>query len=61
MTLFHRTEDIYIYSEDQKDQMMERLERSGVSYQIFQRRQQLFTDQTSYIIRIDADDMKKVA
>ncbi|MCR5675077.1 MAG: hypothetical protein K6G16_05135 [Lachnospiraceae bacterium] len=50
---------IVLFSESQKDDMLERLERSKVEYDI-REVSSLFTFGTHYNISIKASDMKKV-
>ena len=51
---------IVLFSESQKDNMLERLERSKVDYDI-REVSNLFSTGKHYSISIDSDDIKKVS
>ncbi len=60
MKLWNKKETIELYSESQKDNMIERLESAHVNYQIHEV-DNLFTIVKHFDISIDAADMKKIA
>ncbi len=60
MKLWNKKETIELYSESQKDNMIERLETAHVNYQIHEV-DNLFTVGKHFDISIDAADMKKIA
>ena len=60
MKLWNKKETIELYSESQKDNMIERLESAHVNFQI-QEVENLFTAEKHFNISVDANDMKKIA
>ena len=60
MKLWNKKETIELYSESQKDNMIERLESAHVDYQIHEV-ENLFTIGKHFNISVNADDMKKIA
>jgi len=61
MSLFTRKETIVLKSEQQKDAYIERLEKAHVEYDVFEDRDNIYTRDVSYIIRVKASDLKKVS
>ncbi len=60
MSLFSKKEKIIVYSEAQKDDYIEKLERANVDYDIREDRSSVFIDKTTYIIRVKYGELKKV-
>ncbi len=60
MSLFSKKEKIIVYSEAQKDDYIEKLERANVDYDIREDRSSIFNDKTTYIFRVKAGEFKKV-
>ncbi|MCR5107624.1 MAG: hypothetical protein K6B28_05620 [Lachnospiraceae bacterium] len=60
MKLFNRKEKIILRSEQQKDDFIEKLDRSNINYDIREEKKCVSDNNPIYIIRINADDMKKV-
>ena len=60
MSLFTKKETIILKTEQQKDAYIERLEKAHVAYNIHEDRDNIYSRDVSYIIRINAADMKKV-
>ena len=61
MSLFNRKETIVLKSEQQKDAYSERLEKAHVEYDVFEDRDNIYSRDVSYVIRIKASDLKKVS
>jgi hypothetical protein len=59
MKIIGKKEKIVLFSESQKDNMLERLEKSGVDFEI-REVSDLFSYGKHYSISISAPDMKKV-
>lgn len=60
MKLFSKKEKIILNSEQQKDTFIERLEKAHVTYVLREKKDDVFTGKPSYVIRVDAEDLKKV-
>lgn len=60
MTLFSKKEKIYLYSEAQKDEFIEKMEASHIKYDLREERDVIHSDKTTYIVRLNAADYKKV-
>ena len=61
MSLFTRKKTIVLKSEKQKDTYIEKLEKAHVEYDIFEDRENIYTRDISYIVRIKAANLKKVS
>jgi hypothetical protein len=61
MSLFNRKETIVLKSEQQKDAYIERLEKAHVEYDVFEDRDNIYSRDVSYIVRVKAADLKKVS
>lgn len=61
MSLFSRKETIILKTEQQKDAYIERLEKAHVDYDIHEDRETVYSRDVSYIIRVKAEDLKKVS
>ena len=60
MSIFGKKETIYLYSESQKDDFIKKLEKAHVDYRIREDRDNVFSNHTTYVLRLDAKDLKKV-
>ena len=60
MKLFSRKEQIILNSEQQKDTMVEKLEKAQVKYILREKEADGYSGRPTFIIRLDADDIKKV-
>ncbi|MCR5733497.1 MAG: hypothetical protein K6G22_02720 [Lachnospiraceae bacterium] len=60
MKLFSKKEKIVLRSEHQKDNFIEKLENAHIDYDIREDKDSVYSNHTTYIIRIEAADMKKV-
>ncbi len=60
MSLFTKKETIVLKTEQQRDAYIERLEKAHVEYDVAENRDTIYSRDVSYIIRIKADDLKKV-
>ncbi len=61
MSLFSKKETIILKTEQQKDAYIERLEKAHVDYDIRIDRDTVYSRDVSYIIRVKAEDLKKVS
>ncbi len=61
MELFSKKEKIFLGSEQQKDDMIEKLENAHVKYDIRVDRENVNTGRTSYILRLKAADLKLIS
>ncbi|MCR5356591.1 MAG: hypothetical protein K6E63_04225 [Lachnospiraceae bacterium] len=60
MTLFTKKEKVILYSELQRDEFIEKLDKANVNYNLEEDRRSTFGGKTAYIFKINAADMKKV-
>lgn len=60
MKLFSKKEKIILNSEQQKDDFIEKLEKANVHYVIRAEKDEGYNGRQSYIVRVDAEDLKKV-
>ncbi|MCR5398776.1 MAG: hypothetical protein K6E68_04495 [Lachnospiraceae bacterium] len=60
MSLFTRKEKFTVYSEFQKDEFIEKLEKAHVDYQLREDRSSVFNDKTMYIFSVRAGELKNV-
>ena len=60
MSLFGKKETITLFSEGQKDDYIEKLDKAHIVYDIREKKVDYFDDRITYIIRAKAEDLKKV-
>lgn len=60
MKLFSKKEKIILRSEQQKDDFIEKLENAHIDYDIREDKSSVSNNQLTYIVRIEAADMKKL-
>lgn len=60
MSIFAKKEKIVLFSEAQKDEMIEKLESAHIEYDIREKTDSVFSSHPSYIVSVHAGDMKKV-
>ncbi|MCR5596305.1 MAG: hypothetical protein K6G12_10670 [Lachnospiraceae bacterium] len=60
MSLFSKKEKITLYSETQKDEFIDKLERAHVTYNLHEDKDSVFSNSTTYIVKLNASDLKKV-
>ena len=60
MSLFGKRETITLYSEQQKDEYIEKLDRAHIVYDLREKTEGSFDNRIFYVIRVKADDLKKV-
>lgn len=60
MKLFSKKETIILRSEQQKEEFIEKLEGANIDYDIREDKDSASTGHITYIVRIDAADMKKI-
>ena len=60
MKLFSRKEKIVLRSEQQKDEFIEKLENAHIDYDIRETKDSFSDDHVTYIVKIEAADLKKV-
>ena len=61
MSLFTRKETIVLKTEKQRDAFIERLDKAHVDYDVAEQRDDIYSRDTLYIIRVKAADLKKVS
>ncbi len=61
MSLFSRKETIVLKNERHKGACIERLENARIEYSIFEEREFIYSRNVSYIIRVKASDLKRIA
>ena len=60
LKLFHKKEKIILRSEQQREDFIAKLEKANVHYDIREDRDASYGDSITYVVRIDAEDLKKV-
>lgn len=60
MSIFGKKEKIVLFSEAQKDEMIEKLESAHIEYDIREKSDSVFSNHLSYIVLVNAGDLKKV-
>ena len=60
MSLFGKKETITLYSEQQKDDYIEKLDQAHIIYDLREKKDGSFENRITYVIRVKADDLKKV-
>ena len=60
MNLFTRKETIVMKTMQQRDAFIERLEKAHVEYDVKEDRDSIYSPETTFYIRVKADDLKKV-
>ena len=60
MSIFSKKEKIMLYTEQQKDEFIAKLEKANVDFDIQEDRDDIPSHRTAYIIKVRAKDMKKV-
>ena len=61
MSLFNRKETLVFKTEQQRDAYIERLDVAHVEYEILENRDNIYSRDVDYIIRVAASDLKKVS
>jgi hypothetical protein len=60
MTLFTRKEKIILNSEQQRDDLIEKLDKAHVEYDVREDKASMFGGKVAYIFRVKTADLKKV-
>ena len=60
MTLFTKKEKIFLNSEQQRDDFIEKLDKAHVDYNVREDKDSLFSGKVAYIFSVKAADLKKV-
>ncbi|MCR5591012.1 MAG: hypothetical protein K6F73_05710 [Lachnospiraceae bacterium] len=60
MSLFEKKETITLFSEQQKDDYIEKLDMAHVAYDLREKKVGSFDNQITYIIKVKSADLKKV-
>ncbi|MCR5502697.1 MAG: hypothetical protein K6F53_06795 [Lachnospiraceae bacterium] len=60
MMFFSKKETIELFSEQQKDDYIEKLDRANVSYVIKEKEDSSFGGNIHYLVKVNASDLKKV-
>ncbi len=61
MSLFNRKETLVFKTEQQRDAYIERLDAAHVEYEVLENRDNIYSRDVDYIIRVAASDLKKVS
>lgn len=61
MGLFNRKETLVFKTEQQRDAYIERLDAAHVEYEVLENRDNIYSQDVDYIIRVAASDLKKVS
>ncbi len=61
MSFLTKKEKITLFSEQQKDQFIEKLDQAHVDYDIRESTKSIFSDKAQYIVSVKASDLKKVS
>lgn len=60
MTLFTKKEKIILYSEHQRDDFIEKLDKAHVDYDVREDKTSVFSGKVAYVFSIKTADLKKV-
>ena len=60
MSLFTKKETITLFSEQQKDSFIEKLENAHIDYKLKESNDSAFSSEIHYIVKVNAADLKKV-
>ena len=60
MKLFHKTTQVVLRSEEQRDEYIEKLQKAHVDYRVFEGQNTVHTRDKRFIVHINAEDLKKV-
>ena len=61
MNLFHKTTQVVLRSEEQRDEFIEKLQKAHVDYRVFEDQETVYSWDKRFIFRINAADLKKVS
>lgn len=61
MSLFSKKETIVLKNEHQKDDYIEKLANADIAFDVIEERDDVYSKEVSYIIRVKASDLKKVS
>ena len=61
MNLFHKTTQVVLRSEEQRDEYIERLQKAHVEYRVFEDQENVYSKDKRFIFRINAADLRKVS
>ena len=61
MSLFNRKETLVFKTEQQRDAYIERLDAAHIEYEVLDKRDNVYSRDVDYIIRVAASDLKKVS
>jgi hypothetical protein len=61
MSLFSKKETIVFMSEQQKDAYIEKLQNAHVDFDVLESRENVYSSKVSYLVRVNAADLKKVS
>ena len=61
MSLFNKKETLIFKTEKQRDAYIERLDAAHVEYEVLQNRDNIYSRDVNYILRVAASDLKKVS
>ena len=61
MSIFGKKEKFVLNSEEQKENMIEKMENAGIEYKIRENKDDSMNGRRSYIVTIEAKDKAKIA
>lgn len=61
MSLFNRKETLVFKTEQQRDTYIERLDAAHIEYEVLENRDDFYSRDVDYIVRVAASDLKKVS
>jgi len=60
MSLFEKKETITLYSEQQKDDYIEKLDQAHIAYDFRVKKEDAFDGRIVYVIKVKSNDLKKI-
>lgn len=60
MKLFNKKEKLILKSEQQKDDLIEKLESAHITYNLREKEDSIPSNRITYIVSVNAADMKKI-
>ena len=61
MSIFTKKSKLMLYNENQKNEMIEKLESQNIEYKIREKKADLLSDGTYFEVIIAADDLSKIS
>ena len=61
MSLFNKKETLIFKTEKQRDAYIDRLDAAHIEYEVLENRENIYSRDVDYIIRLAASDLRKVS